>query len=58
MKLYLDKDELYPLYSLYKSEKFNFCREVDVPEDLYENYLQIMERFWDVQEQLSQLDES
>jgi hypothetical protein len=45
MKLTVDEDELYPIYDLGDG----FGKEVEVTEEFYKEYTEVMDKFWDMQ---------
>ena len=51
MKLTVDEDELYPIYDLGDG----FGKEVEVTEEFYKEYTEVMDKFWDMQSVLEGL---
>jgi hypothetical protein len=45
MKLKVGEDELYPIYDL----SDGFGKEVEVSEELYKEYTEVMDKFWNMQ---------
>ena len=51
MKLKVSEDELYPIYDLGDG----FGKEVEVTEEFYKEYTEVMGKFWDMQSILGEL---
>ena len=54
MKLKVGEDELYPIYDLGDG----FGKEVEVTEEFYKEYTEVMDKFWAIQGVLSKLYDS
>ena len=54
MKLTVDEDELYPIYDIGDG----FGKEVEVTEEFYKEYTEVMDKFWNMQFVLSDLHNS
>ena len=55
MKIYIDRDELWPFYRTSSSDPLH-GKEVEWPEDLsYDAYCETMQRFWTWQDKLEEL---
>jgi hypothetical protein len=54
MKLTVDEDELYPIYDLGDG----FGKEVEVTEEFFKTFTEVMDKFWDMQIILSELYDS
>lgn len=54
MKLKVGEDELYPIYDLGDG----FGKEVEVTEEFYKEYTEVMDKFWVIQGVLSKLYDS
>jgi hypothetical protein len=54
MKLKVSEDELYPIYDLGDG----FGKEVEVTEEFYKEYTEVMDKFWVIQGVLSELHNS
>ena len=54
MKLTVDEDELYPIYDLGDG----FGKEVEVTEEFYKEFTEVMDKFWNMQIILSELYDS
>ena len=54
MKLKVSEDELYPIYDLGDG----FGKEVEVSEEFYKQYTEVMVKFWIIQGVLSELHDS
>jgi hypothetical protein len=54
MKLTVSEDELYPIYDIGDG----FGKEVEVTEEFYKEYTEVMDKFWNMQFVLSDLHNS
>jgi hypothetical protein len=54
MKLKVSEDELYPIYDIGDG----FGKEVEVTEEFYKEYTEVMDKFWNMQFVLSDLHNS
>jgi len=55
MKIYIDADEWYPVYSLSRVKNHDFEVESDAPEELVERWEKTMEKFRELQAEIKKL---
>jgi len=52
MKCWLDRNEWWPVYTL---DGAGYGKEIDIPDDFYNQYLEVMDKMFDIQEELQKL---
>lgn len=53
MKCHVDRDEWYPVYSLYEDNTWG--EEIDIPRELFEEWVGVLSKFEDLQLRLQEL---
>lgn len=51
MKVYVTEQEVYPVYSVHKSDK-SYGEEIDIPEEKYQEWMEARRNFWKAQEEI------
>lgn len=55
MKLYISKDEWYPVYSIDLENLWSIGKEVEAPDDLLQRYELALQQFRAVQQEMARL---